>query len=357
MCVCQKRNDDVYIVKFITAKSRVAHLKQLTIPRLELQVAVLASRLAKSIPEESRIHFGNVYFFTDSTITLALIESPSRSFKPFVSSRVGEIQSYTDPSQWRHIPGEDNVADDLSQRITVNELSGRCMKGPEFLRLPQEERPNGTPPPTQDEDMECRQTKLAVSVVAVKAEHAVDPSTFSSWRRLIRVTVRIRRLAEKIRLRRNRQEGKEGPLSHEELQGAEIFWVKQAQKTLHSRMEKGAFKSPTPFKDGKGIIRVRGRLDKAIVSYEEKHPVLLPTEHRISLLITGHMHLLGHTGVATTTAKTRKYSILKGNKLSKSLSSSACTVKMAHKAEMQLMANLPSLHLAPQTPPFLLCCL
>ena len=352
--VRQKRNDDVYNVKFIAAKSRVAPLKQLTIPRLELQAAVLASLVAKSTQEESRIQFGNVYFFTDSTITLAWIQSPSRSFKPFVSSRIGEIQSDTDPSQWRHIPGEDNVADDLSRGITINELSGRWMKGPEFLRLPQEQWPNGTPPPPQDKDMERRRTKLAVSVVALKAVDAVDPSTFSNWRRLIRVTARIRRLAEKIRFRRNGQEGKEGLLSPEDLQGADIFCVKQAQKTLHSRMEKGEFKSLSPFKDGKGIIWVGGRLDKAIVSYEEKHPALLPTEHRMSLLITEHMHRLGRTGAATTTAKTRrKYWILKGNKLSKSVKIKCVHCKeMAHKAEMQLMADLPSFRLAPQTTPF-----
>lgn len=110
----QKNQQNTYEVKFVPAKSRVAPLKQLTIPRLELQAAVLASRLAKSIQEESKIDFKDGKFFTDSTITLAWIQSLSCSFKPFVSSRVGEIQSNTDPSQWKHIPSEDNVADDLS---------------------------------------------------------------------------------------------------------------------------------------------------------------------------------------------------------------------------------------------------
>ena len=86
----QRKDNNTYAVKFIAAKSRVSPLKQLTIPRLELQAAVLASRLAKSIQEESRIQFKDVKFFTDITITLAWIQSPSRSFKPFVSSRVGE---------------------------------------------------------------------------------------------------------------------------------------------------------------------------------------------------------------------------------------------------------------------------
>ena len=65
----KKNPDSTYEVKLVAAKSRVAPLKQLTVPRLELQAAVLASRLAKTIREESRIHFKSVHFFTDSTIT------------------------------------------------------------------------------------------------------------------------------------------------------------------------------------------------------------------------------------------------------------------------------------------------
>ena len=100
----QKTKQNTSEVKLVAAKSRVAPLKKLTVPRLELQAAVLASRLAKTIREESRIHFKSVHFLTDSTITLAWLKSPSRAFKPFVSARVGDIQSNYEPSQWRHIP-------------------------------------------------------------------------------------------------------------------------------------------------------------------------------------------------------------------------------------------------------------
>jgi hypothetical protein len=50
----EKANGD-HECRFISAKSRVAPLKELTIPRLELQAAVLASRLYKTIIEESRL--------------------------------------------------------------------------------------------------------------------------------------------------------------------------------------------------------------------------------------------------------------------------------------------------------------
>ena len=350
----QRTKQSIYEVNFVAAKSRVAPLKQLTIPRLELQAAVLASRLAKTIVKECTIQFADVKFFTDSSITLAWIQSPSRSFKPFVSARVGEIQNNSDPSQWKHIPGDENVADDVSRGLHVQQLTGRWMNGPEFLKLPEEQWPVQTARLHREEDMERRQVNAVSSVLYADVGKVIDVKKFSSWRRLIRVTAWIKRLAEKIRLRRNTLSGREGPLMPEELKKAEMSWIRSAQRDLKSRMKNGEFKTLSPFVDDKGIIRVGGRIDKAILSYEEKHPVLLPNEHRISLLITSHMHNHGHPGVATTTAKIRrKYWILKASKLSKAVKFKCVTCReMAHKAETQLMTDLPVLRLAPQTPPF-----
>ena len=351
----QKTKENTYEVTFVAAKSRVAPLKQLTIPRLELQAAVLASRLAKSILDESRIQFESVKFLTDSTITLAWIQCASRSFKPFVSSRVGEIQSKSDPSQWKHIPSEENVADDLSRGLRVQQLTGRWMNGPRFLTLPEEQWPVQTVTPSPAEhNMERRHVNAVSAASQVDIGNVIDPKVFTSWRKLIRVTAWLGRLAEKIRSRRNQLGGREGPLMPEQLAKAEILWIRSAQRSLQKRLENGEFKTLSPFVDDKGIIRVGGRIDKAIVSYEEKHPVLLPNEHRISLLITRNVHNHGHSGVATTTAKVRrKYWILKANKLSKTVKFNCVTCReMAHKAETQLMGDLPALRLSPQTPPF-----
>ena len=71
-------------------------------------------------------------------------------------------------------------------------------------------------------------------------------------------------------------------------------------------------------------------------------------------MVTRHAHQYGHSGVDATTGKTRrKFWILKANKLSKSVKSKCgFCCEMAHKAETQLMADLPVLRLAPHTPPF-----
>ena len=64
--------------------------------------------------------------------------------------------------------------------------------------------------------------------------------------------------------------------------------------------------------------------------------------------------MYGHSGVASTTAKVRnKYWVIKGNKLSKAIKKSCVFCrKHAHKVEDQRMAQLPTIRLAPHTPPF-----
>ena len=113
-----------YVTRFIAAKSRVAPLKPLTIPRLGLEAAVLATRLSQSIAEESRMQFEKVVLFSDSNIVLSWLRSQAREFKPFVPARVAEIQNNSDPFQWRHVPEELNVADHVSRGIPAQRLNG-----------------------------------------------------------------------------------------------------------------------------------------------------------------------------------------------------------------------------------------
>lgn len=95
-------------------------------------------------------------------------------------------------------------------------------------------------------------------------------------------------------------------------------------------------------------------MDEAVVSYDAKHPVMLPRGHRISLLITRHIHNNGHTGVAATVAKVRKmYWILRGHDLAKSVKfQCVCCRRIQAKVETQFMADLPRIRLEPFTPPF-----
>ena len=90
---------NTFVTRFVAAKSRVAPLKSLTIPRLELQAAVLSVRLCRSILEESRMQFKRTIFFSDSHMVLSWIHNQARESKPFASTRVAEIQSKSEPDQ------------------------------------------------------------------------------------------------------------------------------------------------------------------------------------------------------------------------------------------------------------------
>ena len=135
---------------------------------------------------------------------------------------------------------------------------------------------------------------------------------------------------------------------------AETYLIKDAQKDLHNRIKKGELTTLSPFTDSEGVIRVGGRADKATLSYESKHPALLPYASWISLLITRQSHSSGHNGVATTAAKVRRnYWIIRRHDLAKSVKHKCVFCKeIQPKAEVQVMADLPELQLAPHTPPF-----
>ena len=147
---------------------------------------------------------------------------------------------------------------------------------------------------------------------------------------------------------------KEGPLSPQELKNAEDHWIKESQKSFSDRLRKGEFKKFSPYTDSDSIVRVGGRVDKALISYETRHPALLPREHWISLLITRHIHQCGHTGVAATVAKTRRrFWILKAHDLAKTVKFRCVFCReLQAKAQSQVMAQLPECRLAPCTPPF-----
>eukprot|EP00057_Strongylocentrotus_purpuratus_P008606 XP_011663080.1 PREDICTED: uncharacterized protein LOC100889075 [Strongylocentrotus purpuratus] len=177
-----------------------------------------------------------------------------------------------------------------------------------------------------------------------------------SWRKLLRTTAYVFRFIQilKAKIQKGPKPDDKVTLSPTELDSAEKYWVKRAQISLLPRLEKGEFKVLTPFVDDDGVIRVGGRVENLVTSYESKHPALLPASHHISLMIIRSAHELGHHGVAATTAKTRrKFWILQGYRLAKTVKHRCVTCRAAEcRRETQIMANLPSCRLAPFTPPF-----
>jgi transposase InsO family protein len=308
--------------------------------------------------DETRLRIARTIFFSDSRVTLAWIQGQPRTYKPFVSCRVSEIQSNSDPSNWLHCPTAMNVADDLTKGISAEEVNGRWLNGPVFIQLPEEQWPMETGIPDRKEiDKERRQVKIVCPVAVSKP--LFDCKRFSKWKRVIRITSYIKRFIQNCQIKCGRNERNQqpevGPLTNQELENAEEYWLKQMQSNLLKRLPRGDFKTLSPYKDDRNILRVGGRVDPTLVSYDERRPALLPYDHHLSTLIVCDAHETSHSGVATTVAKIRrKYWVIKAHRIAKVVKQRCTTCrKLEAKVETQLMATLPPCRLQPCTPPFL----
>ncbi|XP_028393184.1 uncharacterized protein LOC114517595 [Dendronephthya gigantea] len=226
----------------ISSKCRVSPVKAMTIPRLELMGAIIATRLAKKLKRTLKVE--SVTFRVDSTNVLYWVRNQSRNFKTFIANRIGEIQRSTNPDQWRHIPGEINPADLPTRRLSASQLS-QCqmwMEGPNILKEEELTWPKKLPEDHIREDTECEQ-KTNISSFATDSanlENVQDrlvPEKFSSLSRLLRVTAWVKRFLTNCKLPKERRM-KNGVITRNEVSEAETYWIRRAQTEAFPNGEK-----------------------------------------------------------------------------------------------------------------------
>lgn len=104
-----------------------------------------------------------------------------------------------------------------------------------------------------------------------------------------------------------------------------------------------------------GLLRVGGRLSKAAMSEETKHPVILSKDQHVSSLILKHIHKqVGHGGGNHVLSRLRsKYWITSANAATRKILSN-CGFCMYHKGKLgeQKMADPPLERIIPDLPPF-----
>ncbi|KAL7827076.1 hypothetical protein SRHO_G00327940 [Serrasalmus rhombeus] len=122
-------------VSFVVGKARVAPLKQMTIPRLELQAATLASRMDKMLRVELQMNLEPSVIWTESQSVLKDINNEQTRFSTFVTNRLTVIRDLTTKEQWRYVGSANNPADAASRGVrAVSLMSKHWWTGPDFLR-------------------------------------------------------------------------------------------------------------------------------------------------------------------------------------------------------------------------------
>ncbi|XP_028679645.2 uncharacterized protein LOC114668167 [Erpetoichthys calabaricus] len=175
---------------FLMGKSRVAPLKQVTIPRLELTAAVVAVKMDKMLKGELQMPLEESTFWTDSTTVLKYISNESTQFKTFVANRISVIRDHSQPSQWRYVTSVLNPADQASRGLSIENFlkSTTWSQGPSFLLKPEKEWPK-RPDQLNDSLIEDDPEVKSCTVNVTKIEEATEPinkliTYFSDWHRL-----------------------------------------------------------------------------------------------------------------------------------------------------------------------------
>ncbi|XP_066500465.1 uncharacterized protein [Hoplias malabaricus] len=122
-------------VCFLMGKSRVAPLKQVTIPRMELTAATVAVKADRMLKEELQVPLTDSVFWTDSMTVLKYIENDALRFKTFVANRVSFIREATTSAQWKYVNTSLNPADQTSRGLKIESFmtSKSWFQGPSFL--------------------------------------------------------------------------------------------------------------------------------------------------------------------------------------------------------------------------------
>lgn len=349
---------------FVVAKARVAPVKTCTIPRLELQAALIGSRLATTIVAEHDIKPHRVILWSDSRTVLCWVRAENRRFRQYAAQRVGEILEHTNAADWRWVPTKENVADDATRMSSTicYEPTDRWYTGPMFLKQHESEWPHEKIVHASDEHLEvidsvCMQTNQSVSSCMDR---------YSTIERAVRVkgwTLRfINRFWTKTR-------DPAGDLTAMELKRAEAECIFEVQRESFPQelrdVERGEPMTKSsrlyklcPCSGRDGLLRVGSRLENLDAENDYVNPVILDGKHRFCVMLLRKYHnRYNHQNDGTVLNEIRqKYWMIGARQALKRLKQTCieCRIRKAT-PEIQLMGQLPRVRLEYGVPPFTYC--
>lgn len=350
--------------QLLMAKSRLAPMKAVTIPRLELTAATLAVKVDTYVQSELEFPVDASFFWTDSMIVLQYIANERKRYHTFVANRVALIREGSNPNQWRHVDSQSNPADYASRGASIEELmrNKQWYHGPEFLMCNEDTWPScPVLAPLSYNDCEVKRQTVVYTTTSS------DPDILekllerrSDWyltKKDIAWLLRVKRyLLAKVRHKATPDMSV--ALSVNELREAEIqiaSYVQaqsfgdefrhlsvdasrnNCQQRSHHRVKKTSrLYRLEPMKLKDGVLRVGGRL--------KNHPIILPPTHHVTRLIIRHFHVIsGHSGREHVLSLLRQqYWIIGARSAVRQILSKCAFCRRHHpKAGGQKMADLP----------------
>ena len=290
----------------VFAKSRVAPLKTITIPRMELTAASVSAKLHKFLEEQLDLPIHRSIFWTDSTIVLQYLRNEAKPFQIFVANRLAIIHDVSSSRQWRHVDSQFNPADLASRGLLSidSEKLRFWLEGPDFLKEEEHKWPSLQIeiPSLRDDDLELRRRKSEVHTVVQEDVLQSLLSRYSSLYNLQTSVAWLLRFKDHLRVRIIKlptEKYTKGGLTVKEITRATKEVVKVIQREafpkelVRERLNCIGYASPlrklSPFLHD-GVICVGGRLNNASIPFSAKHPMILPSKHPVTDLIIKDYH-------------------------------------------------------------------
>ncbi|XP_063980945.1 uncharacterized protein LOC135164483 [Diachasmimorpha longicaudata] len=340
----------------VSAKTKVAPLKKMTIPRLELTAAVILTNLVIYIRKMLEKENLQLFLWSDSTVALTWINGHPSRWKDFVQNRVIKIQNLLPAAEWKHIRGVENPADCASRGLSPDQLVNHQLwwNGPSWLKLSMENWPSSSSTSIESTaEAALEERPVSAHPVALNLERPQDfLERYSTLDRLVRISARVLRVINNMR---GEPVPRELDLLPEELEETRIFWINYTQQEsfgqIINRLINGqdiANNHPMarliPYLDENQTIRLGGRLKQSNLQPEARNPSILPRQSRLTSLVIEEAHRKTlHGGVQATLAHIRhKYWIIGGRHPVKS-HIRKCVICARHRAirGQQLMGQLP----------------
>ena len=261
------------------SKTRVAPVKELTLPQLELMAAVIGARLTRHLL--SALECKSATLWSDSQIVLQWLKS-TKPLKRFISNRVKEIHDLTASYEWKYCSTTVNPADLLTRGITSQQLKSNTLwiNGPRFLVKDGNEMQHSnfdTSLSLLVEETESEEEKLSTDNndqhIQIGIHVVMDLKRYGSYRKLLNVTAYVLRFIENCKNRRDSR--KTGSLKHEEVQKSSILWIKNCQESafmteicalkseVSTRKKLPRISQLRLFLDENELLRCKGRIHNA----------------------------------------------------------------------------------------------
>ncbi|XP_062712285.1 uncharacterized protein LOC115269273 [Aedes albopictus] len=338
-------------VNLVAAKTRVAPIKQVSLPRLELSAAALLAELMQRVTQALSHLTVEHWAWTDNTIVLQWLSSHPRRWKTYVANRTSAILNFLPRERWNHVSSQDNPADCASRGLSPGEFVSFDLwfLGPEWLRQ-DEEFWNAEPyEPIVDEDsLEERKLKaLHTLPISCRSNYAVELELLhrrSSYRLVVRALAYVNRFLQAARGVQH-----EPTLTPIEIDSARLQLARAAQfDVFKQEMEilaktgelpiKNRLSALHPFLDDSGTMR------NSPYSFNVKHPVILPRDHRLTELLLRDLHLQNlHAGPTLLTATVNQQYWVVGLQTAVRRTVRSCIrcVRLKGQTANQLMGSLP----------------